>query len=73
MKIADSIDQMREEFKSEHLAQASGAGYSIELGIVFTEAERHLARIAHNIKSVVETIPHGDTIEDVLEEAYNRR
>ena len=73
MSDADSIDTMREEFKSEHRTLASGSGYSIETGLAFSEAERHLARIAHNIKSVVETIPHVDTLDDVLNEVYMRR
>jgi len=69
---ADDIESLREEFKLMHLAQASGSGYIVEVGIAYSEAARHLARIAHNIKSIVETIPHEDSIEDELESVYDR-
>jgi len=74
MQEADRIEHMREVFKTEHLAQASNTGYSVETGIAYSEAARHLARIAHNIKSVVETIPHEEiTEESSVDDILNRR
>jgi len=73
MLETDRIESLREEYKSMHLTQASGAGYSVETGIAFSEAARHLARIAHNMKSVVETIPHEESLEEAAEEALDRR
>jgi len=73
MSDADKIESMRDLYKSEHLVQVSSAGYSVEIGIAFSEAARHLARIAHNIKSVVETIPHEETTEEAVEEILDRR
>jgi len=70
---ADRIELMKDMYKPGHLAQASDAGYSVETGIAYSEAARHLARIAHNIKSVVETIPHDESVDDEVEEAYTRR
>jgi len=72
MQIADGVEAMRDDYKNEHMTQVSGAGYNVEIGIAFAEAARHLARIAHNIKSVVETIPHVESLDDELEEAYRR-
>ena len=73
MQNADVIEATREGFKSEHFAQSSEAGYNVELGIAFSEASRHLARIAHNIKSVVETIPHAEEFDEEVEETFERR
>jgi len=73
MQEADSIEFLREKYKFEHRARASGSGYSVEIGIAFSEAARHLARIAHNIKSVVETIPHAEAFEDEIQERIERR
>ena len=73
MLEADNIELIKETHKSEHLAHASSGGYSVEIGIAYFEAARHLARIAHNIKSVVETIPNINTFEDDVEEAIGRR
>jgi len=74
MLEADRIEHLREVFKSEHLSQASNTGYSVEIGIVYSEAARHLARIAHNMKSVVETIPHEEIVEEVtVDDVINRR
>jgi len=73
MMEADSITLIREEYKSEHLAHASSGGYSVEIGIIYAEAARHLARIAHNIKSVAETIPGYNTFEASVEETIDRR
>ena len=70
MLEADRIEQMREVFKSEHIAKASNTGYNVEAGIAYSEAARHLARIAHNMKSVVETIPHEEV---TIDEIINRR
>jgi phosphate:Na+ symporter len=56
MQDAETIDSMRENYKSEHLALASSGSYSVESGIIFAEAARHMARISHNIKSVAESI-----------------
>jgi len=61
MQNADTVDSLRNSYKSEHLTLASSGGYSVESGIAFSEAARHMARIAHNIKSVVESIPVDDT------------
>jgi len=73
MEEVDLIEAMREAYKSAHIEHASNPGYSVEMGIVFSEAARHLARIAHNIKSVVETIPHEESFEEAVEEVYERR
>jgi len=73
MMEAESIELIREVYKSEHLAHASSGGYSVEIGIIYSEAARHLARIAHNIKSVVETIPNLNTFEELVEEVIDRR
>jgi len=73
MLDADKIESMRELYKSEHIAQVSSAGYSVELGIAFSEAARHLSRITHSIKSVVETIPHVETFDEAVEEVFERR
>ena len=61
---ADMAIEQRENYKSEHLALASSGGYKVQTGIVFSEAARHLARIANNLKSLVEYIPIDDVIED---------
>ena len=74
MQEADNIEKNREIFKSEHLAQASNIGYSVEIGLIYSEAARHLARIAHNMKSVVETIPHDEIPDEAsVDEAIDRR
>jgi len=70
---AELIEAMREAFKSAHLAHTSNLGYNVELGIMCSEAARHLARIALTNKSVVETIPHEETFEEAVEEVYDRR
>jgi len=64
MLEADEIEKQRAGFKSDHLTQASTPGYNVEMGIAYSEAARHLARIAHNMKSVAETIPHEEVVED---------
>jgi phosphate:Na+ symporter len=46
MQYAGNVELMREAIKSEHRAKASGEGYSVELGIAYSEAARHLSRIA---------------------------
>ena len=61
---ADMAIEQRENYKNEHLALASSGGYKVQTGIVFSEAARHLARIANNLKSLVEYIPIDDVIED---------
>jgi len=61
---ADIVIALRKEFKSRHLASASSGGYSVETGIMFSEAARHFVRIAHNMKSVVESISFGDTKDE---------
>ena len=63
MQNAAGVVSMREEYKSMHLALASSGGYSVETGIAFSEAARHFARIAHNIKSVAESISNEDIAE----------
>jgi len=73
MLYADGIGLMKDMYNPTHLAQASDAGYSVETGIAYSEAARHLVRIAHNIKSIVETIPHEEEPDDLVEEAYTRR
>ncbi|MDR2570750.1 MAG: Na/Pi cotransporter family protein [Oscillospiraceae bacterium] len=73
MQNADDIAILRDEYKSGYLTQASSAGYSVETGIAFSEATRHLARIASNIKSVAEAVSPADTMADFLDEAYKRR
>ena len=64
MLEADEIEAQRAEYKSSHLTRASTPGYNVEMGIAYSEAARHLARIAHNMKSVAETIPHEETVEE---------
>ena len=64
MQDANNIYTLRENYKSEHLTLASSGGYSVETGIAFSEAARHMARIAHNIKSVAESIPIDYEVED---------
>jgi len=73
MHETDIVESLREKFKIEHLNLASSPGYSVELGIAYSEAARHFARIAHNIKSVVETIPHGEEEAEQLNEIFDRR
>jgi len=73
MQNADNIESMRDMHKTCYLSQAADAGYSVEIGIAYSEAARHLARIAHNIKSIVETIPHEEASDDEVEETYTRR
>jgi phosphate:Na+ symporter len=68
---ADNVEMMREEFKAGHIKLASHTDYAVETGIMYSEAARHLARIAHNMKSVVEAIPL--TEEDKLEDIFARR
>ncbi|MCL2496799.1 MAG: Na/Pi cotransporter family protein [Clostridiales bacterium] len=70
MQNADSVDYIRNEYKSEQLLLASGGGYSVETGILFAEAARHMARIAHNIKSIAESILNGDVMEDNTIDKY---
>jgi len=70
MSEADTVEALREEYKTMHLKLASGPGYNVEIGLAYSEAARHLSRIAHNIKSVAETIPHAE-IPD--EDIYDRR
>ncbi|MCL1975702.1 MAG: Na/Pi cotransporter family protein [Firmicutes bacterium] len=64
MQNADAVDYMREEYKSTQLLLTSSGGYSVETGIIFSEAARHMARIAHNIKSIAESIVNGDPLEE---------
>ena len=64
MQDADAVTSLRESYKAEHLSLASSGGYSVETGIAFSEAARHMARIAHNIKSVVESIPIDNKVDD---------
>ena len=64
MECADRVYQLRNEYKYEHLALAAGGSYSVETGIMLTEAARHLARITHNLKSIAESITYGYAIED---------
>ena len=64
MQNADEIEELRKTYKAEHLTLALGGGYSVESGIAFSEAARHMARIAHNIKSVAESIPIDNKVED---------
>jgi len=73
MKEADDVVEMREKYKTMHLALSSNADYNVEVGILYAEAARHLARIAHNIKSVVETVPHADSPDEEISEAMARR
>ena len=62
MTEADEIASLREEYKNNHFTLASTPGYNVEAGLAYAEAARHLARIAHNIKSVVETVPHDELV-----------
>ena len=73
MMEADQIAMMRETYKFRHIEKASDSDYIVEIGIAYSEAARHLSRIAHNIKSVVETIPHEETFEETVEQALERR
>jgi len=73
MEEAELVEAMRDAYKSSHLSKAANPGYSVETGIIFAEAARHLARIAHNIKSVVETIPHENSMDEEIAEAIDRR
>jgi len=73
MEEVDLIEAMREAYKAAHIAHASSPGYSVEMGIIYSEAARHLARVAHNIKSVVETIPHEESFEEEIGEVFERR
>ena len=70
---ADRIEMIKDMYKPGHLAKASDAGYSVETGIAFSEAARHLTRIAHDIKSVVEIVPHEEAIDEEVDEALSRR
>jgi len=74
MMEADFIEQMRERYKSGHRSQVANTGYNVEVGIAYSEAARHLSRIAHNMKSVVETIPHDDKLDEAkINEVIDRR
>jgi len=73
MQKAESIDLMREEFKTEHLARASSNSYTVEMGLMYAEAARHLSRIAHSIKSIMETITQSDDEEEMIKEVFDRR
>ena len=64
MQKADHAVFLRDELKSEHLVLATYSGYSVETGILLSEAARHMARIAHNIKSIAESVSYGFTSED---------
>jgi len=64
MRHADRVDSLRTEYKSEHLALASRGAYSVEAGLLLAEAARHMARIAHNIKSIAESISYGYASEE---------
>jgi phosphate:Na+ symporter len=61
---ADRVGSLRSDHKSEHLALASSGEYSVEAGLVLSEAARHFARIAHNIKSIAESVSYGYATED---------
>ena len=73
MLEADLVELMREAFKTVHLQQASSPGYAVELGIAYSEAARNLARMSHNMKSIVETIPHKESFDEAVKEATERR
>ncbi|MDR2590188.1 MAG: Na/Pi cotransporter family protein [Oscillospiraceae bacterium] len=76
MLDADAVVSLREVFKSKQLALASkSTDYSVEVGLMYSEVARHLARIAHNIKSIVEIIPHSENVNGVVnqDEVYDRR
>jgi len=55
---ADLAATLRSDYKSAHLGSVSSRGYSVEAGLLLSEAARHLARIAHNTKSIAESIPY---------------
>ena len=61
---AQTVETLRQKYKSEHIRHASSGGYSFETGLSFSEAARHLARITHNIKSIVESIPINNEVND---------
>ena len=73
MEEVDLIEAMREAYKAAHIAHALDPDYSVEMGILYSEAARHMARVAHNIKSVMETIPHEETFEEAVSEVFERR
>ncbi|MCL2819308.1 MAG: Na/Pi cotransporter family protein [Oscillospiraceae bacterium] len=73
MLEADMVEIMREAFKTTHITQASSPGYTVELGIAYSEASRNFARMAHSMKSVVETIPHEESFEETVKQATERR
>jgi len=73
MNNADAIAELREEYKALHLTLTADADYNVEVGILYSEAARHLARIAHNMRSVVETMPHADNPDEEIAEAMARR
>ena len=64
IKNADRVAAMRRAHKSSHLELASFKGYSVEAGLLLSEAARHLARIAHNVKSIAETVSYGYSADD---------
>ena len=73
MQHADEIDLLREKHKFKQIGLTSSAGYVVELGILYSEAARHLARIAHSIKSITESIPHTGETDDMITEIFDRR
>jgi len=73
MHNADQIDLLREKHRFKQIGQTSGTGYTVEMGILCSEAARHLARIAHSIKSITESIPYDGDADQVLTEIFDRR
>jgi len=73
LQNAESIESMREEYKSEYLTLTSSGGYTVKASIIYSEAARHLARISHNIKSIAETINQNEDEDARINEIFDRR
>ena len=73
LQNSDEVELLREKYKFKQIVQTSSSDYTVEMGIFYSEAARHLSRIAHSIKSITETIPHAEAADEVLKEIFDRR
>jgi len=60
IRSAEEIQALREDYKAGHLERVSGGSYSVQSGVVFMEAVRHMSRIASHSKSIAETVSSED-------------
>jgi phosphate:Na+ symporter len=56
VQSAEDIQALREDYKVVYRERIASGTHNVQRGIVFIETVRHMARIAHNLKSIAETV-----------------